>query len=213
MAKDKISYIIGRVNNQLVDDGFIHWPKDKLLESFNDAQRAVVTMRPDANVVDFEFTCVQGTRQSMPDDAVRLIDVLNTAAGYAIRSRDKKQLTELYPEWYGTVDGVPEAFVYDERQPKFFFLFPGVTVGLKVDMVYSAIPPVRDILELESPADLDSVYSNAIIEYMLYMAHSKDFEYSEQVKAQTHFQMFMGIMGAKTEADTGMSPTAADRKE
>lgn len=213
MAKDKISYIIGRVNNQLVDDGFIHWPKDKLLESFNDAQRAVVTMRPDANVTYFEFTCVAGARQSMPDDAVRLIDVLNTDAGYAVRNRDKKQLTELYPEWYGTTNKVPEAFVYDERQPKFFFLFPGVTAGLKVDMVYSAIPPVRALSEIESLADLDSVYSNAIIEYMLYMAHSKDFEYSEQEKAQTHFQMFMGIMGQKIEADAGMSPTATGRKE
>lgn len=207
--KDTIKTIVDKVNDQLVDDGFVRWPKEKLISLFNDAQRAVVIIRPDANVIEHDFTCAQGTKQTLPDDGIRLVDVRNNEAGNAIRYRDRAEITELYPEWYGTKDEAnPEAFIYDERQPKRFFLFPGAAANLIIEIAYSATPPQRLANEYDAGlADLDNVYSNAIIEYMLYMAHSKDFEYSEQAKAQTHFQMFNAILGMKSEADIGMTPT------
>ncbi|MGL4638544.1 MAG: DUF6682 family protein [Shewanella sp.] len=209
MAKDKISYILSQVSDQLMDDGFIRWPKDRLVEYFNDAQRAIAIIRPDSCVIPAEFTCVAGTEQTLPDNGLRLVDVRNTAAGYAIKNRPREAITELYPQWYGTTGSDdPEAFIYDEREPKTFFLFPGVTAGLKIKIVYSATPPVRLVSDVDAGmADLDTVYSTAIIEYMLYKAHSKDFEYSEQAKAQMHYQMFSAILGLKSQGDMGMTPT------
>lgn len=214
MAKDTIKYITGQVNDQLVDDGFVRWPLEKLVNYLNDAQRAIVIIRPDAFVVEVEFVCVAGTKQLLPNDAQRLVDVRSNEAGYAVINRDKSEITELYPNWYGTTgEAEPEAFIYDERQPSTFFLFPGVTAGLKLELVYSATPPVRTASEIDSEVNLDSIYSNALIEYMLYMAHSKDFEHSEQAKAQTHFQMFQALMGLKSESDAGMTPTNPANKE
>lgn len=213
MAKDKIEYITGQVNSQLMDDGFIRWPKAKLVEYFNDAQRAITLIRPDSFVKDAQFTCVAGTKQVLPDDALRLVDVRGTEAGYAIRNRSREVVVELYPDWYGTTgESSPEAFIYDEREPKTFFLFPGVVAELKINIVYSATPPIRTVAELDSggEADLDSIYSNAIIEYMLYKAHSKDFEYSETAKATMHYQMFSSILGLKNQGDLGMTPTDKD---
>lgn len=213
MAADTIKYITDQVNNQLVDDGFIRWPLDKLIVDFNSAQRAIVIIRPDASVTETEFACVAGSKQTLPDDALRLVDVRSNEMGYAIRNRDKAEITELYPTWYGTTgEGEPEAFLYDERQPKTFFLFPGVSAGLKVEVVYSSTPPLRLIGDVDNPADLDNIYTPAIVEYMLYMAHSKDFEHSEQAKAQTHFQMFNALMGLKSEGDAGMTPTSEANK-
>lgn len=214
MAADTISYIIGKVNDQLVDDGFVRWPKEKLMTYFNDAQRAIVIIRPDSHVTETEFSCAAGTKQTLPDEALRLVDVRSNEMGYAIINRDKSEITELYPKWYGTTgEDEPEAFIYDERQPKTFFLFPGVPAALKVEVVYSSTPPVRAIGGIDAKADLDNVYSNAIVEYMLYMAHSKDFEHSELAKAQNHFQMFNALMGLKSESDTGMTPTSPANKE
>ena len=75
MAADKISYITDQVNNQLVDDGFIRWPKEKLIDYLNDAQRAIAIVRPDAFVIETEIVCVAGTKQSLPSDALRLVDI------------------------------------------------------------------------------------------------------------------------------------------
>lgn len=214
MAADTIKYITDRVNEQLVDDGFTRWPLATLLTYFNAAQRAIVLVRPDANAKEATFVCVAGTKQQLPDNALRLIDVRSNQAGFDIRNRSKSEISDLYPSWYGTTgQSEPEAFIYDERQPKVFFLFPGVTAGLEVEIVYPEIPPLRTIEQLNSNADLDSIYSGSIVEYMLYMAHGKDFEYSEQAKAQTHFQMFHVLMGLKSEGDAGMTPTNPANKE
>lgn len=208
MAKDKILYILDQVNSQLMDDGFIRWPKDKLIAYFNDAQRAICLVRPDSYVIKKKLACVEGTEQDLPDDGLRLVDIRSTAAGGVIRNRDREVVSELYPDWYGTTGSLtPEAFIYDEREPKTFFLFPGAAAGLEINIVYSATPPVRVEGDIAAgDADLDSVYSNAIIEYMLYMAHSKDFEYSEQAKAQMHYTMFSSILGLKSQGDLGMTP-------
>lgn len=210
MAADTIEFLINQVNEQLVDDGFTRWPKEKLVDYFNDAQRSICLIRPDAFVLEESFTCVAGTKQTLPDKGLRLVDVRHTAAGYAVRNRSRAEITELYPDWYGTTDEEqPEAFIYDEREPKTFFLFPGVKAGLVAEIVYSATPPVHDPAKLQPTdfADLDTAYSNAITEFMLYKAHSKDFEHSEQEKAQLHYQMFMAILGEKTQSDTQMTPT------
>lgn len=208
MAKDLIKTIVDQVNDQLVDDGFVRWPKAKLIEAFNDAQRAIVLIRPDANVVEADLTCVVGTKQTLPEDGIRLVDVRSNQAGNAIKYRKREEIVELYPDWYSTKDSIAEAFMYDERQPKRFFLFPGVADQEVIEIVYSQTPPLRLESDYDAgKADLDNIYSNAIVEYMLYKAHSKDFEYSEQAKAQTHYQMFSAIMGMKSEADVGMTPT------
>lgn len=213
MAADTIEYLINQVNDQLVDDGFTRWPKDKLLDYFNDAQRTVCLIRPDAFIKEDSFACVAGTKQTLPDDGSRLVDVRMNAAGYAVVNRQRREITELYPTWYGTTgEDQPEAFIYDEREPKTFFLFPGVSVGLVVEIIYSAAPPIHEISSLDpaDKADLDNMYSTAITEFMMYKAHSKDFEHSEQAKAAQHYQMFAAILGNKTESDSDMTPTNKD---
>lgn len=208
MSYDKIKMIVDMVNDQLVDPGFVRWTKQDLINYFNEAQRAIVLIRPDANVVEAELPCSRGTKQQLPDDAVRLIDIRNDAAGNSIRVQSRDEITGLYPNWYSTTDDTPEAFIYDERQPKRFFLFPGVADQHVIEIIYSKTPSLRDIADYDTgDADLNSIYSNAIIEHMLYQAHSKDFEYSEQAKAQTHYQMFSAILGMKSQSDLGMTPT------
>ena len=209
MAKDLIKTIIDKVNSQLMDDGFTRWPKENLMSMFNDAQRAVVLLRPDANIVEAAFPCVAGTKQTLPDEGLRVIDIRSNQSGSDITYRSRDELNDLYPEWYGTTgEQDPESFIYDERQPKRFFLYPGVALGVTVDLIYSAVPTRHLVGDYDSGvSDLDDIYTNAVVEYMLYMAHSKDFEYSEQAKAQTHFQMFNALLGAKSQADAGMTPT------
>lgn len=201
------------MNGQLVDDQFTRWPKQELVETyFNAAQKAIVLARPDANSKRAPFSCVAGTKQTIPGEASRLVDVESTASGFAISYKTRDEIRDLYPNWYATTgEDEPEAFTYDERVPDTFHLFPGVTAGLSINIVYQDSPPSRVLADYDTgDTDLDDIYESAIIEYMLYMAHSKDFEYSEQAKAQTHFQMFNSLIGIKSQSDAGMTPTDKD---
>lgn len=211
MASDKILTIIEKVNSRLMDDQYTRWPKDELIRYFNDAQQAVVLNRPDSFVENAAIPCVSGTRQTLPDKALRLIDIqYNTATMRALVFRPRDEMNDYDPMWYSTKDE-PEAecYFYDERNPKEFFLYPGVANGSSVYGTVSVAPPRRTEAQVlpDTDADLSDIYTNAIVEYMLYLAHSKDFEYSEQQKAVAHMQAYMALLNIKSQSDAGMTPT------
>ena len=203
--------IILRVNKLLNDPGFPRWPKEELLDYVNDAQRAIVLRRPDAYTVDVDdFSCVAGTKQSLPSDALRLIDITRNESGRAIKGPfDKSVLDDNYPNWYsGNAATEAELFIYDERNPKTFYVYPGVALSTKLTAVYSKAPPAitlaqNDALQVIS---LDDIYVNAIIEWSMYRCYMKDAEYAANPnKSMMHQNAFRTQLGEKSQADGAMA--------
>ncbi|EFD3747861.1 hypothetical protein COG07_005514, partial [Escherichia coli] len=79
-----ITEIIGRVNTQLVDPMMVRWPLAELCDYYNDAVRAVILARPDAGASLETLSCVPGARQTLPDGAIQLLDVICLSDGSAI---------------------------------------------------------------------------------------------------------------------------------
>ncbi len=210
MSEIQSNEIIIKVNNLLNDPSFIRWTKQELLDYLNDGQRAVVIRRPDAFVEDEdEFVCVAGTKQKLPANALRLIDVPRNFNGRAIRGPyDKNNLTN-YPNWYsGANADEAELYVYDERNPHVFYLYQGVKAGVKVNVVYSKAPPVISIASNDTGAliALDDIYANAIAEWMMYRCYMKDAEYaSDPNKSAAHLSAFRAQLGDKSQADGAMA--------
>ena len=94
------------------------------------------------------------------------------------------------------------------RTPNKFWLFEGVEEGLELNISYSYTPENINVNEYTTGVKsvLKSIYSGAIIQYMLYLAHSKDFEYSEQQKATQHLNAFNMAMDNKFQSDTSSTP-------
>ena len=202
--------IMQRVNKLLNDPGFTRWPKDELLNYLNDAQRAIVLRRPDSYTVDVDdFACVVGVKQSLPADALKLIDIPRNASGKAIRGPYNRQvLDDNYDTWYaGKTATEVELYIYDERNPKTFYVYPGVTPGIELTLVYSKAPPAIDSAANDSGEVIarDDVYVNAIIEWILYRAYMKDAEYAANPnKSQMHMNAFRSQLGEKSQADVAM---------
>lgn len=202
--------IMQRVNKLLNDPGFTRWPKEELLNYLNDAQRAIVLRRPDSYTVDVDdFACVVGVKQSLPADALKLIDIPRNASGKAIRGPYNRQvLDDNYDTWYaGKTATEVELYIYDERNPKTFYVYPGVTPGIELTLVYSKAPPAIDTAANDSSEviALDDVYVNAIIEWILYRAYMKDAEYAANPnKSQMHMNAFRSQLGEKSQADVAM---------
>ena len=202
--------ILMRVNKLLNDPGYTRWTKDELLNYLNDAQRAIVLRRPDSYTVDIDdFACVKGVKQVLPADALKLIDIPRNAMGKAIRGPYNRQvLDDNYDEWYaGNTAQKVELYIYDERNPKTFYVYPGVVAGVELTLVYSKAPPAIDIASNDSGEviALDDVYVNAIIEWILYRSYMKDAEYAANPnKSQMHMNAFRSQLGEKSQADVAM---------
>lgn len=211
MATMTVDSILSRANTLLNDAAWTRWPKQELLDYYNDAAKAIVLMRPDAYTKSATFSCTAGARQTLPADALRLIEVVRNDAGSVIRYVPRKALDESYPDWHAAVNANKvSAYTYDERDPKTFYLYPGPASAHGVDVIYSVAPKSKTLAEVEnaSPAitDLDDIYINPLIDFILHRAFSKDSEYSANSnRAAGHYNAFLQQLGDKVNTDAGMA--------
>lgn len=209
MATITVDAILNRANTLLNDKVWTRWPKQELLDYYNDATKAIVLMRPDAHTKNEDYECASGTKQTLPEDALRLIEVVRNSTGKVIRFVPRKALDDSYPDWHGTnsADEVA-AYTYDERDPKTFYLYPGPSSLHKIEIVYSVAPQSKTLDEVEGDAvaDLDDIYTNPMIDFILYRAFSKDSEYSANSnRAAIHYNAFLQQLGDKTNVDAGIA--------
>ncbi|AHG22193.1 hypothetical protein Z042_23195 [Chania multitudinisentens RB-25] len=203
----KIAEVIGRVNTQLVDVAWMRWTKAELLDYYNDAIRAVIIVRPDAGETSEILTCIAGTKQQLPDGSNRLLDVSRVVGGRVVRPAPRDVLDSQFPDWHFS-SGMIENYCYDEQTPKTFYVFPGAVEGAQLDAVISRVPVPATISQVESGelVPLDELYTNPIIEWMLYRCFSKDSQNGavNNQLAQQHYQAFNDQLGIKTQADMAL---------
>lgn len=211
MATLTAGNLIDRASKLLQDETNVRWPRLELLDWLNDGQRVIVLMLPDAyTATDTVSASSAGqTTFTIPATGVRLIDVLHNAAGTkrAIRQIDRSVLDTQYPTWRSDT-AVSEAkhFAFDKRNPKVFYLYPPLTSGSGVQVVYSAAPAA--LTTEASTILLDDVFGTALVDFMVYRAYLKDAEYSaNDVRAKGAYETFLGSLTGKRAADQFAVPS------
>ena len=211
--------IIRRCVETLQDTTSIRWPVTELVRYLNDGQREVVLYRPDAMVTNATVTCVAGTKQTLPANGAKLIEVVRNAraAGTkrAVRMVNREILDAQMPGWHALA-GADDVlhFMYDPRDPRVFYVYPPATTNTQLDIVYAAYP--TDIAE---PADgslytavtgnisLPDIYGNVLQDYILYRAYTKDSEYAGNAqRAQAHYAAFANALGIEIKATVAVAP-------
>lgn len=216
MATIKVINIIKRAERIIQDTTNTRWPKAEWLDWYNDATLAVVNIRPDAHVVNGTLSLTpNSSKQAIQSDGLKLIDVLsNTSSGKVIRKIPRRQLDDQIDGWHKTQGTDVQHYVYDDRDPKHFYIFPQPTTAHDVEYVYATAPVNADITDFDNDTSvmaLDDSYLNAILDYMLHRAYSKDADYAENAsRSQQHLNQFERALGAKTQADMAVSPVNND---
>jgi hypothetical protein len=210
--------LIRRVVETLQDTTSIRWPVAELVRYLNDGQREIIVHRPDAMVTNASLTLSAGTKQSLPANGAKLIDVVRNSAGSkrAIRMCAREILDAQSPGWHN-LSGVTEIvhFMFDPRDPKVFYVYPPAqSAGASVDLVYSALP--TDIAEPAAGTDYSAVsgaisvpdiYSNALQDYVLYRAYTKDSQYAgNEARAQARYAAFANALGIEIKATVAVAP-------
>lgn len=214
MATTKVVDILGRASIILQDSTNVRFPNDELLKFFNDAQKEVVLHRPDANMQNVNnFTCVAGSKQTIPTTGLRLVDVVRNIGGRAITQVDRKILDETLPNWHETTADATrkiEHFIFDPADPKHFYVYPKATTAFNLEIVFSAAPSDISISNFSSDTStisVDDVYANSLLDYILYRAYQKDSEFAGNAqRSMMHYQGFTNALGIKTQVDAAVTP-------
>ena len=209
-----------RIEDSLQDTTNVRWSEAELLRYINDAQREIVNLRPDASADHANVQLSTGTEQAIPDVGLRLIKVvrnMSAAGGSAtgkrtIRIVDREILDTLEPDWHDpAVTGEAahttsvKHYVFDEDDPRKYYVYPGVAGNAYVEIVFSRTP--TDLANTSATLYIDDIYANAVIDYALYRAYLKDAEFAgNQQRAGMHYQLFTSSLGAGGQSQTVVSP-------
>ena len=219
----KVSDITFRVRTLINDIDGIRWLDNELVSWINDAQKLVAMMRPDASVSIGAKTLDAGTKQTLPTGGLRLLDAIRNlgndgiAAGRAIRIVDREVMDSTNEMWHtATTSAVIKNFIYDNRSPTFFYVNPPAIAGTKIEIMYSTAPAeiVYDgtnsgtiTSSLATVLALSDIYLDAIVNYVLFRAYSKDAEYANNATlAGNYLSIVNSMLGIKTQKDAAYSP-------
>lgn len=199
MAVTTVQSLIRKASTILQDAGNVRWAEDELLGWLNQSYQQIVLLRPDASTKSAMVSLQNGTRQFIPSDAARLIDIPRNQGGAAIRYLDRSVLDSIEPNWHASsASSVIEHFLYDANNPREFFVYPPAQ-GATVELVYSFVPSIHSVIS--DFIRLDDRYAPAILDYMLYRAYQKDADYAaNDQRSQMAYQTFLNSIGAQGSA-------------
>lgn len=225
----QVSDVLSRAQKLIQDDTGIRWPLTELACWFNDGTREVAIHKPSASAKSVVLSLVRGTRQVIPAGALMLLRVIrnlksgsnnsNRIGGRSVRVVNRDVLDTQHPDWHDE-DVAPFAsqvkhFVFDESDPTAFYVYPGNTGQGQIEALVSHSPePVNTsgstLSAYNVSMPLPDVYANAVLDYVLYRAYSKDASFAENMeRANLHYNAFASSLGIKLGNETGAGPTTA----
>lgn len=212
------STIISRVETVLQDTTNVRWPKAELVQWFNDGQREIVLFKPESSVTNTTLSLTtNNTKQTLPSNAIRLIDVIRNMGsggatpGRSVRLVNREVLDAQRPTWHSETGAAVLHYMFDARDPRTFYVYPAPASTLHLELVYSVAP--TDVTEsggvVSGNLALDDIYANAVVDFILYRAYTKDSEYAGNAnRAVAHYTAFANSIGIRTKTDLDRSPNA-----
>ena len=210
--------IITKAATLIQDTTGIRWPRDELVEWLNDGQREVVLLKPEAAITNASIKLSSNqTKQTIPANGITLIDITRNmgtdgvTAGNAIRIVSREVMDAQTPSWHSDTNslGIVLHYMFDTRDPKTFYVYPkSPQVPWYVEAIISTSPSNTN--DTGTPIGIDDIYSNALLDYVLYRAYSKDATYAQNAQlAVAHYQAFSGSLGVKSQIELSHNPNLA----
>lgn len=213
-AKD----VLTKVRTILNDSSSVRWALTELRLWLNDGLREIALQKPSATAVTATIDLETGTKQEIPAAYHALLQVIrNTTTGgtpvpgKVITPIARETIDTAIPGWHATAN-LPftqvVTHVLDEiLDQKTFYVVPGNDGTGAVEAVMSKLPteiasPTNplEIDEYSATVDIPDIYQNALVDYMLYRAFSKDTDVATSgQRAAAHMQLFQTALGIKKQ--------------
>lgn len=221
-----VQSIITEVRRTIHDEADLpyRWSDIELIDYVNAGHRSVVSLIPEANTIESvgDTLTSRVAKQSLPAGGIKFIKVARnyaddgTTPQGVVRYTEKDALDTFDPAWEYVstkADGANyfEHFCHEDREPTVFYLYPvPVLDNKRFALVYSAVPTILTAVENDLP--LADVYINALVQYTVYRALTKESRESLPDAFRSDlWQNYLVALGLKKEAEANVSPTTANR--
>lgn len=208
-----VNNLIIKVRAELNDEDSdnYRWSDTELIGWLNSGLKEAAIHKPDIYIMVSSVLLVSGTKQSLPSGGIQLMDIIRNMGsagatpGDAIRPIDRQALDTMFPNWHSdTSSAVVKHFVFDERYPLVFYVYPPNT-GTYVEEIYGATPPA---VAAGGNLSVEDIWEPALIDYVCYRAHRKDSDNSSANSAtsDSYFRSFLLALGAKDAIEAIADP-------
>lgn len=224
--------ILTDVSVILHDEDHVRWPLSELAKWLNDGLRATVLAKPSAKSQSVVLSLAEGTHQKLADTHLSLLRITRNiksegpprVGGRAVRVTSRDMLDAGSPGWHDR-DVFPykveaRQFVYDEENPREYYVFPGNTGAGKVEAVVAVLPTLVTasgnaelIASYSATVDLPEPYGPVLKDYVLYRAYAKDEMGGDSGRSQVHYRAWADAVGLKVNVEKATSPNARKQIE
>lgn len=240
-ASTLVKDVLYRVSVQLHDISpqFTRWTQRELIAALNDGCKAIAKYLPSSCSRVDAIKLSPGTKQSidlilaanvLPGDGstaanvagnylqsvVRNMGSNGSTPGNAVRIADREVLDVNAPDWHTKTGSTVSQYMFDPRNPKTFYVSPGVPASPNVWVEVSFL---ADPVEVSASGSygmdgtdttaipIDDKYTDDLVNYILARAYMKDAEFATNAQqAAAAAQMFLGSINAQVTALTGVNP-------
>lgn len=189
-----------------------------LLGYVNQVIKRVALFRPDLFGTITTISTVADTPiQTLPTDAIRLIDIFQVVGGDAVTEVDRETLSRTLPGWMAEASGTPVNFMRHVKNPEQYFLYPKPASGVQLLAEYAKAPATYTISQTIS--ELSNAYLPLVVDGTVWLAESIDNEYANNGRAALFQKSFADQLVATLQnrqlTDTkqaGMKPRRAQSR-
>lgn len=203
------------------------WPLLELCGWLNDGLGAIVIQKPSATAKNVTLPLVRGTLQTIPDGYVSILRPVRNMRNESSDRQPRRtisvvsneQLSDVNPAWHDeySVNYAQQVkhFVFDEVNPRAFYVYPGNDGTGAIESVLCAEPQVvaplneyvDELSSYEVEIELEDIYAGVLLDYVLYRARSKDAQDAgSATRAALHYQQFANALGIKINVEANTSP-------
>lgn len=216
--------VLSRASSILQDSGFVRWTLPELRNWLNDGLREIAVLKPTAVNKTVELPLQKGTYQVLPAQyftlvqAVRNLITLDASpskrgGGNTITVVKRSSLDTTIPGWQDEAkmpySKLVAHVIDNEFDESGFYVAPGNDGTGIIEAIVGAYPtPVAapaNPLSIESytaTVDLRDIYQNALVDFILYRAYSKDMAQAGAAqRSVAHYNQFANSLGLKAQAD------------
>lgn len=211
-----VSELLSRARTLLndTDSANYRWADAELINAINDGQLLIAVHRPDSTSVLLNLTLVGGARQYadvQARDIFRLMDIVANVDSSGNQARaitivSGSTLDAFDPSWRaGTQSSTIKHFIFDDRFPKDFEVYPPAVDGTRV-LGKCAVAPIV-VAATGDSLTVSKAYFEPLFSYVMFRAYCKDLEFSANAElASKYLAAFNGSMGLKLTKDNAFSP-------
>jgi len=183
-----------------------------MLRGVNHCLKRIALLRPDLFAHVASFTCALGTIQTMPADSVRIIDVLQNAAGANVNEVNRATLDLAYASWQAGATGPTEDWMRHVRNPNVFFVFPPSPAAQVLTIEYVQAPKSYTINETITL--IADAYFPVLVDCVVWWFESFDNESVSNQRAQMFLQSWNQMLNITVQAKpvTDTESGGEDRK-